>query len=126
MGHIQTLSASNCSVSKKVKPIEALTEDGLFLLSRLDLSGSLSEPDQLRLVTESSALSALEYLNVSRCSVDDTSLASIFNSPWLRRVEVLGLASLIYRGEKMLYHSVPTKTTFGLNHKLKAIDLRNN
>ena len=73
-------------------PIQAVLEDGLFLLQRLDVSGSFTSPEQLRVITDSSALVALEYLNISKCAIDESSLQKIFESANLKNLEVLGLA----------------------------------
>ena len=74
--------------------LDVLLEDKLFLLSRLDVSGCLKEPGQMVFLTESPALSAIEYLNLSKCAIDESSFEKIFNSENLKNVEVLGLAAL--------------------------------
>ena len=87
------------------------------------MSGCLSRPEQLNFVTESPALASLEYLNVSKCAIDETSLQKILESPNLRNLELLGFASMKNATKKFL---IPAKTKYGMDHKLQAIDLRNN
>lgn len=98
--------------------------DKLFLLTRLDLSGTLKEPHQLAFLTSSPDLASLEYLNLSKCAVDKASLQDIFDSPFLRNLEVLGLAQVDFRDEPKV--AIPAETRYGLDHKLQVIDLRDN
>ena len=88
------------------------------------MSGCLSRPEQLNFVTESPALASLEYLNVSKCAIDETSMQKIFDSPNLRNLELLGFASMINPMKKKIV--IPGKTKYGWDHKLQAIDLRHN
>ena len=57
---LQTLCAAGCSASEQPEPISKFAgnegEDGLASMIRLDLSGSLLSLDQMKLVTESTAL----------------------------------------------------------------------
>ena len=103
--------------------LDVLLEDKLFLLSRLDISGCLSKPEQMDFVTESPALSAIEYLNLSKCAINENSFQKIFDSQNLRNVEVLGLAQLVNPTKVFPF---PAKTRYGIGHKIQVIDLRHN
>ena len=74
-------------------------------------------------VTESPALSAIEYLNLSKCAIDESSFQKIFDSQNLRKVEVLGLAQL---QNPTKVFPMPTQTRYGISHKIQVIDLRHN
>ena len=125
MESLQTLMAAQCSVSPAPQPIDStLGGEKLHLLSRLDVSGSLREPEQLIFLTESPALSTLNYLNLSQCSIDEGSLQKVFDSENLRNLEVLGLAKVVNRAAPMFV--LPTETRYGLDHKIRVIDLRYN
>ena len=92
---------------------------------RLDVSGSLIYPKHIRLVTRSSALSCLEYLNISRCAFDETSFTEIFGKETnLENIEVLGMAELMNFNRSCM--KFPSKEKLGNRLKLKVIDLRGN
>ena len=88
------------------------------MLQRLDVSGSLTSPEQLRVFTDSSALMALEYLNLSKCAIDENSLQKIFGSHNLKNLEVLGLAEMKSNIKMMIKHEL------NFVSKLKAVDRR--
>ena len=75
MQSLQSISAAGCSVQNDSLPIQVFdsSENGLIFLKRLDLSGSLTRPEQLNFVTDSPALKSLEFLNLNKCVIDETS-----------------------------------------------------
>ena len=50
-------------------------------------------------------------------------MQKIFDSPNLRNLELLGFSSMNNPTKKFV---IPGKTNYGWDHKLQAIDLRNN
>ena len=101
-----------------------MLEDGLSYLTRLDLKGSLKTAEELSMVTKSTALESLEYLNVSDCVFAENSFKEIFESYSLRNLEVLGMARL--KTGFRLMKNWPKKLSHFYMHKLRAIDLRQN
>ena len=80
---------------------------------------------QMKLITISTALLSLKFLNLSKCAINEELLKSLFfKSIHLRNIEVLGLASMKNRGT---YFRIPLSTCdSGTLINLKVLDLRFN
>ena len=83
----------------------------------------MTTPDQLCFITKSSALSGVKYLNLSKCTMDETTVLKLLESPFLRNLEILRLANMENLAEKFI---LPNDTAFGLDHQLKILDIRHN
>lgn len=71
---MQTVCAANCSISMD-KIISFISDDDdEYGLKRLDLSGSVTKPKIIEHLVKCKAFKNLEYLNLSRCTIDDKSL----------------------------------------------------
>lgn len=68
-------------------------ENGLELLRRLDLDGSIKFTENIQFLVRSTALCNVNYLNLSNCELDAEAIAAIFNSHLLSELEYLGLAN---------------------------------
>lgn len=135
---LETLSAQDCTASQNPEPLAKNStggdefSDGLTNLRRLELCGSLCQLEQMKLVTDSEALSGLQYLNMSRCAVDEDILSQIFHrSACLKNVEVLGMASMLNLNQptetRTFNFTIPTrKHGFAFMRKLRVLDLREN
>ena len=126
--NLSTLCAADCSVSNHFsQPIPTTLDDGLFILKRLDVSGSFKKPEHLKHLIESTALDKLEYLNISRCTIDETSMPVLFgDNVHLSRLEVLGLSGMENISTGKAYHFFPYQKKYGFRASLKAVDMRFN
>ena len=74
-------------------PVLDTEDNGLELLKRLDLDGSLKWPENVQFLVKSTALCNVSYLNLSNCTIDKEAVRDIFASHLMKELEYLCLAN---------------------------------